>query len=85
MLDELEALLDERHVGPGGGTSASPQFGLPLLEPMLRALHRDPLRLDEIDRLLHDMREAGASTEDLLPPELEDLWAAINELRRAHT
>jgi len=82
MLDELEALLGERSAGTGAGSPA-PLLGLPLLEPMLRALHRSPGRLDEIDRLLRDMREAGASTADLLPIELETLWTTINELRKA--
>ena len=55
--------------------------GLPLLEPMLRALHRAPERLEEIDRLLADMRTAGAATDRLLPPELEELWETITEVR----
>jgi len=82
MLNELEALLGERSAATGAGVPA-PLLGLPLLEPMLRALHRSPERLDEIDRLLRDMRDAGANTADLLPPELEALWTTINELRKA--
>lgn len=84
MLAELEDLLIERTVGgstgPRGGTG-----GLPLLEPMLRALHRAPERLEEIDRLLADMRKAGASTERLLPPELEELWATITDVRESRS
>lgn len=84
MLTELEDLLTERtvdgSVGAGGGTG-----GLPLLEPMLRALYRAPERLDEIDRLLADMRTAGASTERLLPPEVEQLWATISEVRKSRS
>jgi len=82
MLAELEDLLTERTVGGsvGGGGGGS---GLPLLEPMLRALHGAPERLDEIDRLLADMRTAGASTERLLPAELEQLWATISEVRES--
>jgi len=84
MLDELETLLGEHSAGTGTGAPAPP-LGLPLLEPMLRALHRSPERLGEIDRLLRDMRQAGANTTDLLPPELEALWTTINELREART
>jgi len=82
MLDELEGLVAERRAGatPTAST-ASGMLGLPLLEPMLRALHRAPERLDEIDRLLLDIRTAGGSTVDLLPPELEDLWATIAMVR----
>lgn len=81
-LAELEALLTERTVGGSVGATGG-MGGLPLLEPMLRALHRAPERLEEIDRLLADMRTAGAATDRLLPPELEELWATITEVRRA--
>jgi hypothetical protein len=82
MLAELEDLLTERSVGSSSSSDRG-SGGLPLLEPMLRALHRDPERLDEIDRLLTDMRTAGASTERLLPPELSDLWVTIAEVRES--
>lgn len=82
MLAELEDLLTERSVGSSSSSDRG-SGGLPLLEPMLRALHRDPERLDEIDRLLTDMRTAGASTERLLPPELSELWATIAEVRES--
>jgi hypothetical protein len=82
MLAELEDLLTERTVGGSAGASRG-TGGLPLLEPMLRALQRAPERLEEIDRLLADMRTAGASTERLLPPELEELWATITEVRES--
>ncbi|MTD44885.1 hypothetical protein GKE82_11425 [Conexibacter sp. W3-3-2] len=84
MLGELEALLTEKHAGSSAGNVRG-ALGLPLLEPMLRALHRSPEKLDEIDRLLADMRTAGASTEALLPKELEEFWETINEVRRART
>jgi hypothetical protein len=81
MLDELEEIFKERAAG-AGPNAHRPEARLPLLEPMLRALQRDPGRLDEIDRLLRDVREAGGAS-DLLPPELEALWGTINELRKA--
>jgi hypothetical protein len=84
MLAELEGLLTERSVG-GSASSDRGSGGFPLLEPMLRALHRDPERLDEIDRLLIDMRTAGASTEHLLPPELSELWTTISEVRESRS
>ena len=82
MLEELLDLLAERRTGAASTSSSTGgALGLPLLEPMLRALHRAPERLEEIDRLLADMRTAGGSTEDLLPPELEELWATIAAAR----
>lgn len=82
MLDELSDLADETRAG-GSAVSAAGVLGLPLLEPLLRALHRSPERLDEIDRLLSDIRTAGGSTAELLPPELEAVWATIAAVRRA--
>jgi hypothetical protein len=86
MLDELEALFAEEH---SGGTSRGQRnggaIGLPLLEPMLRALHRDPDRLAEIDQLLSDIRNAGGSTADLLPPDLEALWETVSLVRKERT
>jgi hypothetical protein len=82
MLDELEGLVAERRAGATPTASTiSGTLGLPLLEPMLRALHRAPERLDEIDRLLVDIRTAGGTTADLLPEELENLWATIAAVR----
>ena len=52
---------------------------------MLRALHRDPERLDELDRLLTDMRDAGGSSDDLVPADLEELWATLQEVRAERT
>ena len=82
MLDELVGLLAEQHAGvtpPWAG--ASTEFGLPLLEPILRALHRSPERLDELDRLFRDLRAAGASTEDLLPASMQELWSVVLAVR----
>lgn len=77
-LDALSRGTDEGPgpAGNGGGTS-----GLPLLEPMLRALHRDPNRLDEVGQVIADLRTAGVKAE-ILPPELEELWATMAEVRK---
>jgi hypothetical protein len=81
ILGELEELSAERQAG-GSVSSTNRALGLPLLEPLLRALHRNPKQLDEIDRLLRDIRTAGGSTEALLPEDLEALWMTISELRK---
>jgi hypothetical protein len=80
MLEELTDLAGETIAG-GSTTSVGGVPGLPLLEPLLRALHRSPERLDEIERLLSDIRTAGGSTAELLPPELEAVWATIAAVR----
>jgi hypothetical protein len=80
ILDDLGELTESSAPGrDGGGTAGS--FGLPLLEPMLRTLHRDPERLDEVDRLLADLRAAGGSTTDVLPDELIELWETVQAVR----
>lgn len=84
VLDELMDISNERSAGGSTGSTGG-VLGLPLLEPLLRALHRSPERLDEIDRLLADIRTAGGSTAELLPPELEAVWATIAAVRSGGT
>lgn len=82
MLDELERILTDRDGGarpPARGTLGD--SGLPLLEPLLKALHRDPDRLDEIDRLLSDIERAGGDAGVLIPDDLRHLWATVVALR----
>ena len=82
MLDDLMDLLAEQHAGARAvGTGAGTEFGLPLLEPILRALHRSPERLDELDRLFRDLQAAGAATEDLLPASMQELWSVVQAAR----
>lgn len=82
MLDELVDLMAEQHSGiTAAGSGRSAGLGLPLLEPILRALHRSPERLDELDRVLGDLRTAGVATGDLVPPELAELWSVVQEAR----
>ena len=58
---------------------------LPLLEALLRTLARDPDRLDQVRRLIDDLR-ADHEGDALLPPRLveiwEPIWAAAEEARR---
>lgn len=53
---------------------------IPLLETMLRSLHRDPARLDSVDRLIKDLMRTG---HDVLPDGLSKVWAAIWAARRS--
>ena len=77
-LEELE-----RSLAADGSTdraSGSNSLGLPLLEPMVRALHRAPHRLEEIDQLLRDIKAVDPDG-SLLPPELEELWRTVASVR----
>ena len=50
----------------------------PLLETMVRALVRRSHRLDDIDRILAELRDTG-----VVPDELQQLWASISAARAA--
>jgi len=58
---------------------------LPLLEALLRTLAHDPDRLDQVRRLIDDLR-AEPEGDALLPPGLveiwEPIWAAAEDVRR---
>ena len=75
-LDRLERIAGGLQADP----SRSGASHLPLLEPMLRALDRDPCRLDEIGRVIADLRESER-TAHLIPPDLIELWATIDAVR----
>lgn len=51
-----------------------------LLESFLRALDRDPQRLDYVQRLVTDLR-ATEEGRQLLPPEFDAMWTPIWEMR----
>jgi len=56
-------------------------IGMPLFESLVRALDRDPARLDRGDRLVKELlkSETGRS---LLPEGFEELWASIWRARQ---
>lgn len=56
-------------------------WSIPLLESMVRALARNPERLDHVARLVESLRstEEGAA---LLPEGLDEIWSPIWEARR---
>lgn len=72
-------------VTAGTGVGASPTrksgtLGFPLLETMLKALDRDPKKLDEVARLVADLRRTpeGAA---LLPQDFDVVWQPIWQIR----
>jgi hypothetical protein len=50
------------------------------LESFLRALDRDPKRLDYVQRLVADLRSTEEGRQ-LLPPEFDAMWTPIWEMR----
>ena len=75
-----EVLAGERQPDSNGQSSA--RLELPLLESMIRALDRDPARLDRIEDLISDLSasEAGRS---ILPDDLLEVWKPIQAAREA--
>ncbi len=73
-------LGDSASSGEGAGGRSAAQ-GMPVLETMLKALDRNPARLDELERLVADLRRTpeGAA---LLPPGFDDIWEPIWQTRQ---
>jgi hypothetical protein len=56
-------------------------FGLPLLEPLLQALDRQPTRLDQIARLINDLRQTPEG-QQLVTDEFLSIWEPIWATRK---
>jgi hypothetical protein len=83
LAGESEASLGGSLLGSDGqrGDSWAAWGGLPLLESMVRALARDPERIDHIARLLESLR-ASEEGRALIPEGLTEVWEPIWEARR---
>ncbi len=53
-----------------------PATGLPLLEAMLDAVHRDPRRVEHVHRVIEELRRSPAGGE-LLPETFDEVWSAV--------
>jgi hypothetical protein len=56
-------------------------IGMPLFESLVRALDRDPERLDRVDRLMKELAKSESGRK-LLPEGFEELWASIWQARQ---
>lgn len=79
MAPELLELLSGGSAAEGNG-AFTPQF--PLFEALVRALDRDPGRIDRVASLIDDLARAGTG-KDLIPDGFEEIWEPILEARRA--
>jgi hypothetical protein len=87
----LQFLLNDEQVDPMADPSAtkdgeSPgshggEEGFVLLESLLRALARDPKRLDEVDKLLKELGDDEEGRQRI-PKGLLDVWSALWEARQ---
>lgn len=84
LSDDPEKLfteLRELTATPEARAGARGHDGLPLLEHMLACLHRSPGKLDQVHRLIEDLRRTPEGR-SILPPELEAVWGPIGQVRR---
>ena len=81
FLGDLNDALAESGAGGSGWGNGRSDSGLPLLEPMLRTLHRAPERLAEVESLLADLRRVQTTDGSGLPAELDALWQTITAVR----
>ena len=67
---------------PGEAQNAGKvSFEFPLLEALIRALHRQPGRLDEVARLVDELTKTPEG-KDLLPPGLDAIWPPIRDAHK---
>jgi hypothetical protein len=86
--DEAEAWRWAEMLGSAGESTAQGggEFGLPLLEPLLRALDRNPAQLDSFNRVIDDLcrtPEGTALVGDRFLGIWKPVWAARKELAGA--
>lgn len=67
-----------------GGAGRDLQLGLPLFEALMRALVRDPRKLDQVENVIRDLSKTSEG-EDLIPDGFAEIWEPILEARRAIT
>jgi hypothetical protein len=79
--DKHEALIAAQGMLGGGAGNGSGPVPFPLFEALVRALERDPSRLDQIAKLLDDLRKTPEGRH-LIPEGLNDVWQPILEARR---
>jgi hypothetical protein len=94
LLRFIQLLLSDESIDEWEGLDATPSAssdehdvqstfmnGLPLFESLLRALKRNPDKLDEIARLVTDIKSVPGG-EKLIPEGFEDIWNPIWEVRQ---
>ncbi len=76
-------LASGRKPGDGNGGGEHPLFlDIPLLESLLRALDREPAKLDHVAALISDLRNAPDG-QDLIPEGFADVWEPVWASRQA--
>ena len=77
---DLSHLMQSSHSKKEQFTFAQSLFGTPLFESLIRALDRDPERLEQVDHVIRDLRSSEQG-QALLPDDLDAIWAPIWAVR----
>jgi len=80
-LEADELLLTGSNHGSGGAGNGAHTSGLPLFEVLVRALHRNPESLDQVARLVNDLKQTQEGLE-LLPEGFDSVWQPIWAVRK---
>jgi hypothetical protein len=69
-------LMNTQNLDMGGIGHTPANWGVPLFESLVRALDRDPTKLDEVAHLVEDLRRTSEGTA-LLPEGFDAIWQPI--------
>lgn len=81
--DDMAGYIDALEAGVSKNEGHPWQVaGIPLFETMVRALHRDPSRIDAVAELLDRLRLDGEAAR-LLPADFDQIWQPVLPARQA--
>lgn len=85
LSGDPEKLFEELRRMASASSQSSPGHSgdwLPLVEHMLRALHKSPDKLEQVNRLIEDLRKTPEGR-SILPAELENVWDPIRRVLKS--
>ncbi len=80
IAGEGDSLGSLAGLGNGDGGMFAPEQ--PLFEMLVKALRQEPARIDDVGRLVAEIRKSGRSPE-VFPSGFDSLWSVIEEARKA--
>lgn len=78
--EAADAFAAVRSPGETQFYNADGQLGIPMLETLMRTLTRDPAKLDQVNRLVEDLRKTPEGIQ-LLPDGFDAIWEPIWQAR----
>lgn len=81
--DEALAFAKENGKQSGGVLDAYFEYEEPIYESMLKAISRDPEKLEEIRRIMDKLSEEEDGKEPIIPKDFRELWSVFEEAKKA--